>query len=327
LVVSYDLFTELVRCSFLGGNQVIEAKPFTLEPTILRKYDFLRSDPEFGSKTQMNRLFSELPSDFKSTAKSELYRKKKGWIEKSNNERKVKQFSVGEDIFLIPFLSKSSVGIDTSSKDNDTYVCIAFFDNHSAGYHYLENIINLPKAKKGNGDEFKWNKLNPECRQYVSENLETLLKISCTMVIVIKTNALKSPDEKLVDVFIKLINGWFTNYDYKSDERVLLRKELFKLSNETPIHCDSDFQPLTPVKIVKQFVKILADGNSFDASYVLKDSHESEPIQITDILCGALKQHIIDKNNNFLIPWEFHNKLKTKNSEKFAKCYIWKSKQ
>ncbi len=111
--MSYDLFTELVRCSFLGGNQVIEAKQFTLEPTILRKYDFLRSDPEFGSKTQMNRLFSELPSDFTGTAKSELYRKKKGWIEKSNNERKVKQYSVGEDIFLVPFLSKLSVGIDT----------------------------------------------------------------------------------------------------------------------------------------------------------------------------------------------------------------------
>ena len=324
MVISYDLFTELVRCSFLGGNQVIEAKPFTLEPTILRKYDFLRSDPEFGSKTQMNRLFSELPSDFKGTAKSELYRKKKGWIERSNNERKVKQFSVDEDIFLIPFLSKSSVGIDTSSKDDDTYVCIAFFDNHSAGYHYLEKILNIPKAKKNHGDEFKWNKLNPECRQYVSENLETLLKISCSMVIMIKTNALKNPDEKLVDIFIKLINGWFTNYDYKSDDRLLLRKELFKLSNETPIHCDSDFQPLTPVKIVKQFVKILADGNPFDPLHVLKDSHESEPIQITDILCGALKQHIIDKNNNFLIPWEFHNKLKTKNVEKIAKCYLWK---
>jgi len=80
--MSYDLFTELVRCSFLGGNQVIDAKPFTLEPTILRKYDFLRSDPEFGVKTQMNRLFSELPSDFKSTAKSELYRKKRDGLKK-----------------------------------------------------------------------------------------------------------------------------------------------------------------------------------------------------------------------------------------------------
>lgn len=272
----------------------------------------------------MNRLFSDLSSDFKSTAKSELYRKKKGWIEKSYNERKSKQYSIGEDIFLVPFLSKPSIGIDTSTIVDDTYICIGFFDNHSAGYHYLENILKIPKAKKDHGDEFKWNKLNQECRQYVYDRLETLLKISCTMVIMIKTNALRSPDEKLVDVFIKLISGWFTNYDHISSQRMSLRRELFKLSNAIPIHCDSDFQPLTPEKIVKQFVKILADGNSFDAMRVVKDSHESEPIQITDILCGALKQHIIDKNHNLLIPWEFHNKLKTKNVEKFAKCYLWK---
>ena len=324
MVISYDLFTELVRCSFLGGNQVIEAKQFTLESTILRKYDFLRSDPEFGTKTQMNRLFSELPSDFKGTAKSELYRKKKGWIEKSHNERKVKQYSIGEDIFLVPFLSKPSVGIDTSSNEHDTYVCIVFFDNHSTGYNYLEKYLKIPKAKISHGDEFKWNKLNPEHRKCINDNLEILLKISCTIVLMMKTNALKNPDEKLVDVFIKLINGWFTNYDYKSDERILLRKELFKLANETSIHCDPDFQPLTPPKIVKQFVKILADGNSFDPLQVLKESHESEPIQIADILCGALKQHIIDKNNSILTPWEFHNKLKTKTTEKVAKCYLWK---
>ncbi len=60
------------------------------------------------------------------------------------------------------------------------------------------------------------------------------------------------------------------------------------------IHCDSDFQPLTPVKIVKQFVKILSKDNSFEALNVLKDSHESEPIQITDILCGCnFTQHCL----------------------------------
>lgn len=324
MVISYDLFTELVRCSFLGGNQVIEAKQYTLEPTIVRKYDFLRSSPEFGSKTQMNRLFSELTLVFKGTAKSELYRKKKGWIEKSQNDRKVKQYSIGEDIFLVPFIGKTSIGIDTSSNEETTYVCIAFFDNHSAGYHYLEKILTIPKAKKDHGDEFKWNKLNSDYRQCVCDNLETLLKISCTMILMIKTNALKNPDEKFVDVFIKLIRGLFTNYDYKSSERISFRKELFKLTNETPIHCDSDFQPLTPDKIVKQFVKILSDDNKYEAIQALKSSHESEPIQLADILCGALKQHINEKNNGILIPWEFDNKLKTKNSKKIAKCYFWK---
>jgi len=180
----------------------------------------------------MNRLFLELSSDFKGTAKSEIYRKKKGWIEKSHNERKVKQYSIGEDIFLVPFLSKPSVGIDTSSKDGDTYICLVFFDNHSAGYHYLETLLKIPKAKKNHGDEFKWNKLNPEYRKIISENLEILLKISCVMVVMIKTNSMKNPAEKPVDIFIKLITGLFSNYDYKSDERILLQKQLFKLSNE-----------------------------------------------------------------------------------------------
>lgn len=105
---------------------------------------------------------------------------------------------------------------------------------------------------------------------------------------------------------------------YKTSE------ELFQLSNDTPIHCDSDFQPLIPEKIVKQLVRILANNKPYDATHTLKDSHESEPIQITDILCGALKQHVIDKNGDFLVPWEFHNKLKTKSAEKTAKCYLWK---
>ena len=325
MTTSYDLFTELVRCSFLGKNQVIDAKKFTLEPTVLRKYDFLRFTPEFGSKTQMNRLFTEfLTLDFKKTAKSELYRKSKGWIEKSLTERKVKQYSIKDDSFLIPFLSSASIGIDTSNNQEDTFVCIAFFDNHSAGYHYLENILSIPKTKKNHENEFKWNKLNTVYRKKISEKIETILKMSCSMILMIKTNALHKNDEKIADIFVKLIYGWFTNYDYKSDARILLRKELFKLSNQTPIHCDSDFQPLTPVKIVKQFVKILSDGNFYEPSYVVKDSHESEPIQIADILCGVLKQHIIEKNESILVPWEFHNKLKSKNSKKDAKCYFWK---
>ncbi len=101
-------------------------------------------------------------------------------------------------------------------------------------------------------------------------------------------------------------------------------EELFQLSNDTPIHCDSDFQPLIPEKIVKQLVRILVNNKPYDATHTLKDSHESEPIQITDILCGTLKQHVIDKNGDFLVPWEFHNKLKTKSAKKTAKCYLWK---
>ena len=105
MVTSYELFTELVRCSFLGGNQVIDAKEFTLEPTILLKYDFLRSSPEFGPKTQMNRLFIEfLTLDFKKTAKSELYRKTKGGLTKVSMKERLNNIPLEKIFFLFHFL-------------------------------------------------------------------------------------------------------------------------------------------------------------------------------------------------------------------------------
>lgn len=108
--------------------------------------------------------------------------------------------------------------------------------------------------------------------------------MSCDSVLIIKTNALKKPDEKIIDVFIKLIQGCFSNYEHIVDGRLKLRSRLFKLSNEIPIHCDADFVPLTPNKIVKHFVKTLSDGNSHTPLYAAKESHESEPIQVTDII-------------------------------------------
>lgn len=323
MVNSYELFTEVVRCGFLGGRHIIGDKSYTLEPTLIRRYDFLRSKPEFEPRNEMNRLFNDFPSDFKGTAKSELYRRDGGWIERGYQEGKVKQFKIKKDHFLVPILSRSTIGIDTSSDEKDTYICFAFFDNYKSGYYYLENFLKLPKSKN-NKPEFKWNKLNSEYRKVVLDNLDYVLKISCTNVMMVKTNALKNADEKLIDVFIKIIAGWFDNYNYIASKRIQLRKELFKLANGNPIHCDADFQPLTPDKIVKYFVKMLADGNTFDALHDEKDSHESEPIQLTDILCGALKQHIIKRNRNFLTPWEFKNKLKSKSINRYAKCYIWK---
>jgi len=324
--MSYDLFTEIVRCSFLGGRQVISGIPHTLEPTILRKYDFLRKSPEFGSKTGMNNLFSNLPQDFATTAKSELYRKK-GWIKKSYDDKKVKQFQIESDIFLVPILSKHAIGIDTSSNTDDTFVCIVFFDNYRAAYHYLEHHLRIPKYDNGKTPEFKWNKLNCAYRQQLDEQLTNLLEMACDSVLILKTNALKQPDEKIIDIFIKLIEGCFSNYDHLSDLRIGLRSKLFKLSDEVPIHCDADFVPLTPDKIVKQFVKILSDGNSHTPLHAEKDSHESEPIQVTDIICGILKERILNKNYNPIVPWEFNNKLKSKAKHRDAKCYYWERKE
>ncbi len=195
MVSSYDLFTEIVRCSFLGGSHVIDTKQYTLEPTLLRKYDLLRKSPEFGSKSGMNYLFSNLSSDFTTTARSELYRKAGGWIDKGYEERKVKQFQIDKEIFLVPIMSKPAVGIDTSSGEEDTFVCFTFFDNYRAAYHYFEKFLKIPKTTNST-PEFKWNKLSPEFRNLLDQNLEYILGMSCEFVLVLKTNALKNSEEK-----------------------------------------------------------------------------------------------------------------------------------
>jgi len=322
MVISFDTFTEVVRCVFLGGNQVVNGKAYTLEPSIIRPYDFLRTTPEFGSKNEMNRLFTDLSEEFTGTIKSEMYRKEGGWIQRGYKEGKVKQFQINDDVFLVPILSKPSIGIDTSTDNDQTYVCFAFYDNYRAGYHYLEEFLKIPKSKTG-WPEFKWNKLNPDYRRLVNDHLEHLLKISCRFILYIKTNALRESDEKLADVFIKLIQGCYSNYNHHDQARLRFRNNLFKLSNEVPIHCDADFRPLTPDKIVKHFVKLLANESENTALHAEKDSHESEPIQLADILCGVLKSHVINKNRKFLQPWEFSNKLKSRTKEREAKCYVW----
>lgn len=320
---SYDLFVDIVRSAFLGGKHNVNNQSYSLEPTLVRRYDFLRTVPEFGSKSEMNRLFIDLSSDFRSVARSEMYRKNGGWIDKSHQEKKVKQFRINKDYFVVPYLNeKPAIGIDTSSTDIDTFVCIAFFDNYKAGYHYLEHFLQIPKSKQKE-QEFKWNKLNNQYRTVIVDELNLLLQMSCQCVLMIKTNALISPDEKLIDVFIKLIQGWFTNYEYKSSYRLRLQRGLFKRANEISIHCDSDFHPAIPSQIVKQFVKILSNGNDHVPSHAVKSSHESEPIQVTDILCGALKSMIQNKNFDNLQPWEFDNKLKSKTIKRTAKCYLW----
>jgi len=322
MVVSYDLFTDIVKSSFLGNPLSVASKSYSLEHTVLRKYDFLRKTPEFGSKSEMNRLFSDLPPDFISSAKSELYRKSSGWIERGYNERKVKQFQIQSDHFLVPILSKPAIGIDTSGNSGDRFVCFAFYDNYKAAYHYFEKFLDIPKTT-GQRAEFKWNKLNPTYRAKLDGELDNILGMSCEFVLIIKTNALDCTDEKIIDVFIKLIEGCFSNYEHKSKDRSNLKDKLFQLANENPIHCDADFNPLGPDKIVKQFVKILSNGKDHTPLHAEKDSHESEPIQVTDILCGILKDRIIYKKHEGLIPLEFHNKLKSDEVQRDAKCYCW----
>ncbi|MGQ9641632.1 MAG: hypothetical protein ACUVUF_05855 [Candidatus Bathycorpusculaceae bacterium] len=67
--------------------------------------------------------------------------------------------------------------------------------------------------------------------------------------------------------------------------------------NGVETHCDADFRPLTPEKIVRLLVQTLAkkDGGEFETYTPLfanLRSHESKPIQIADIIAGIVRTKI-----------------------------------
>ncbi len=156
-------------------------------------------------------------------------------------------------------------------------------------------------------------------------NLLTLFEMSARAIFIIKTNALVKPEEKLTDAFIKLIDGSFSGYERMQGElRAELRREFFKLTNETPVHCDADFSPLSTDKIVRQLVRTLAGNLSFTPIHVGLKSEESHPIQVADIICGATKT-LIQTNRESeaeLKQIPFNNKLKGKRKD--AKVFYWR---
>lgn len=220
-------------------------------------------------------------------------------------------------------IARDCIGLDTSSGDDDTsYLAICCFKDAESGYAYLEKHLQLPKAKQPK--ELKWRKIDSDNRDLVLSRFGTLLNISCDAILLLKTNALKKPEEKLSDIFIKLIAGSFSGYEhFKGDERTELKRMFFSLVNNTPVHFDSDFSPLSTDKIVRFLVRTLADGGRFLPLHVGLRSEESHPIQVADIICGSLKT-LSNKDallSNAFRQIPFDDKLK--GGQKFAKTYYW----
>jgi len=321
----YQLFIDIVKTAFLGGNFAHEGISYALPPTLLRKYDFLSKSFRTPG-TEIARLFSNLPDEFRTNAKTQLYRKEGGWVDKGIKNGQLQEITVGEETFLIPQLSKPSVGVDTSSNTDLTFLCIACMNNYKAAYIYLEKHLGIPKAHSP--IEFKWSKLNRTYKDAILQNFDLILSISCNALLMIKTNALRNRQQKAIDVFIRLIDGCFSGFESRSGkQRQLLRERFFNLCNDTPTHCDADFSPLSTDKIVRHLVMTLAKDRDCTPLHAEKLSHESEPIQITDVLCGALRDSIEKKNDKWLEPLPFNNLLvgrRKKGKEmKFAKCYYW----
>jgi hypothetical protein len=329
-----DLFFDITEKAYVGTDFRYGKETFRLQPTLVQPADFHRRT--FASSlTSYERLLKVLNPTFKSLASSEVYRAGTGWIAqglRGYNNRRIRRIRAGRDFFLIPNLSKQpSIGIDTSGLgSNDSVIVICSIPDNEGAYIFLERHMKLPKDhyKK----ELHWSKLNATYRGQLLEKFELTLSICCDGLLVIKTNALNDRRGKIENLFTNLIEGCFSGYERDPDQKTLrpaLKRNFFRIVNGVPIHCDADFRPLTPDKVVRLLVQTLAkrDGGQFEAYTPLfanLRSHESRSIQVADILAGMVKTEIetgVSEISLKQLPFDLR-KMK-KYSDNPPKAYFW----
>lgn len=329
-----DLFLDIIEKAYSGSDFQSGRQTFRLEPTLVVPADFHRRTFD-SSLTSYESLLKSLDSGFKSLASSEVYRVRTGWVArglKGYNGRKIRRVRVDNDIFLVPDLSKQpSVGIDTSGcKNNDSVIVICSIPDYEGASVWFDKHLKLPRDHIRN--EFHWTKLNSTYRQRLLSNFELTLSICCDGLLAIKTNALNERRGKIENLFTNLIEGCFSGYEEdptQKDLRPSLKRKFFNTVNGVQIHCDSDFRPLTPEKVVRLLVQTLAKqtGGHFEdytPLFANLHSHESKPIQIADIVAGMVKTIIeAETPQGLLQPLPFDLRKMKKYSDDPPKAYFW----
>lgn len=327
------LFFEIIEKAYLGNQITYKNETFRLQPELVQPADFYRRT--FGSSlTSYESLLKALDSKFKSVARSEIYRAKTGWIAqglKGYNGRKIRRINVNDNVFLIPDLSqRRSVGIDTSGLGrNESVIIISCIPDYEGAYVFLERHLKLPKDHHKN--ELHWSKLNWTYRQDVLNTFKLILSICCDGLLAIKTNAFIDRKGKVQNLFKNLIEGCFSGYENDPDQknlRPVLKIKFFNKINRIETHCDDDFPHLKPNKIVRLLVQTLAKKNGYYESYtpLFADlrSHESKPIQISDIIVGAIRTKI-ERAKSLMppqpLPFDIRKMRKYKRNP--PKAYYW----
>jgi hypothetical protein len=293
------LFFEIIEKAYMGSELTYGDRTFRLQPTLVRPSDFHRRTFN-ASLTPYESLLKALDSNFKVVARSEVYRTKTGWIAqglKGHKGHMIRRINVDNEIFVIPNLSKRrSIGVDTSGLGgSEAVILICSIPDYEGAYVFLERHLQLPKDH--NRHELHWSKLNSDFRDDVLDKFKLTLSICCDGCLVIRTNALIDRRGKLENLFKNLIKGCFSGYEKDPTQKNLrpaLKKRFLGMVNAVEIHCDADFPPLRPNKIVRLLVQTLAakNGDHFEPYTPLfadLRSHESKPIQISDIIVGAIR--------------------------------------
>jgi len=329
------LFLRIVRCAFMGEPIEYEGRTFNLQPTLVTPSDFTRRQIK-RPRSEYDLLLNSLDPRFKHLARTEVYRVRRGWVAqglKGYNGMRMRRIRVHNKIFLLPFLSKlSSVGIDTSSipQTKTTVLSICFIPDSEASYIYLEKHLELPKMQ--NHGEIKWSRLNSKEKTKILDNFDLLLHICCNGIVMIKTGVLFSRKGKMENIFKNLIEGCFSGYEKDPNWKKLrpaLKRRFFQLANEVPIHCDADFSPLKPDKAVRLLVQTLAKLNGdrflkYTPLFAPLRSHESQTIQISDIIVGAFRTKIQNAESlNPFKPLPFDKRKGKSFRQRFVKAYYW----
>ena len=161
------------------------------------------------------------------------------------------------------------------------------------------------------------------------DKCELTLSICCDSLLVIRTNALNERRGKIENLFTNLIEGCFSGYERdpkQKDLRPSLKRKFFNTVNRVQIHCDADFRPLTPEKIVRLLVQTLAkqDGGHFEEYTPLFANLHSHAYPN----CRYYRRHDKDKieteeSQELLQPLPFDLRKMKKYSDNPPKAYFW----
>lgn len=325
----YETFLQVVSTFFTGTGFYFNGLQTQLHPSILSPYQLLRDTDV--PLSDVEKYVSTLSEGFITNAKTELYRSGRGWIDRGIKEGKIIKYIENERINIVPRINDDiAIGIDSSK--NLFVICC--FDNFDCGIQYLEKYIKIPKYYRTN--EFKWSSLNTINRNYIINKLNTLLNVSCKAFFAINSTFIQSKNHFTRNQFTGLIEGCFTGYEQyprqNSVQRQALRRMFFKLCDGNGIHCDPDFGSLQPNILVRFLVRNLSRINNrvqdCTPSYVTLKSHESEPIQLADIIAGALSDQILYGQippipSNHLYFNEKQISRKDRKNGHRAKSYYW----
>jgi len=143
---NFELFIEIIRAGFQGLRLSYKNDFFSLEPTLISPYDFIRKIKKPSS--QFEELMISLNEGFKREARTEMYRSGRGWIDQGIYQKLIKKITIEKKTFLIPVLSSPAVGIDSSGlQDGSSTIIFSFLDDPKAGIIFLERFLNVPTSK------------------------------------------------------------------------------------------------------------------------------------------------------------------------------------